>query len=133
MHRKSLFFAIIIFIGVCIFSSNAFCQLTPAQKPKRVATENIKKKNVKKNEYIRDNDFNHDGKVDAKDRLMWVNKKKPGIQPVLVSKENEDLLEIMDTNGDGSVDQKEMQAFYSTYDINSNGILENSEINAAVE
>lgn len=133
MQRKGLIFAIIISMGFCLFAGNAFSELTPTQKHKQATANKIKKADKKKYDYIRTRDLNQDGRVDAKERQIWAGRRKSTTQPTLVSKEDEDIFAIMDTDNNGSVGEDEMQAFYSTYDINSNGILENSEISAAME
>lgn len=85
-------------------------------------------------EYVREHDYNHDGKVDSRDRAIWLERYRSGGVPnVLVSKENEDILEIMDIDNNGNVDAEEMEIFYQKYDLNNNGVLETEEINAAID
>ena len=69
--------------------------------------------------------------MDAKDRLIWIERNKDKNTAVLVSKENEDLVEAMDFDGDGNIEVWEMEGFYNNYDLNKNGILEEEEIEAA--
>jgi hypothetical protein len=87
----------------------------------------------KKYQYIKSHDFNGDGIVDAKDRLLWLKKKEGQYTSVYIAKENEDLAEMMDVDGNGDVQPWEMQQFIKKYDSNKNGILENNEIDAAAE
>ena len=83
--------------------------------------------------YIRNHDLNYDGKVDNKDRLIWIRNKKGNYSTIFVSDENEDLAEIMDMDGDGDVEAWEMKQFYLAYDLNQNGLLEDKEIEAALD
>ena len=54
---------------------------------------------TKKNyRYIRSHDFNDDGVVDARDRLIWLEKNKnSGV--VYITNDNRDLTEVMDVDG----------------------------------
>jgi len=83
--------------------------------------------------YIRSHDYNGDGVVNAKDRLRWVEINRATASTVLVSKENEDIIEIMDLNKDGRVDALEMKIFYEKYDINKDGTLDSVEISSIIE
>ncbi len=83
--------------------------------------------------YVRSHDFNNDGIVDLKDRLIWAERHKDNADGVYVADDNKDLAEAMDLNGDGNVTQKEMSIFYASYDINGNGVLEDIEIENATE
>jgi len=84
-------------------------------------------------QYVRTHDYNHDGKVDVKDRLRWIRNHTEGYSTVSITDDDADLIEIMDINGDGSVDITEVQIFYKAYDTNKNGVLEDAEIDAAVD
>ena len=83
--------------------------------------------------YTRVNDLNKDGVVDMKDRVMWVNKDKSGSGIIVVNDDNRDIYEVMDLNENGQVTRKEINKFYTTYDLDGNGVLEEAEINAASE
>jgi len=84
-------------------------------------------------QYIQNHDLNGDGVVNQKDRLLWLNRNKETITTTVINDENEDLMEAMDLNGDGVVDKKEAEIFYNRYDVNGNGVLEEAEINRAVD
>ena len=112
--------------------------------PERVEAERIKRYrrrrtrsshgrvHTKKNyRYIRSHDFNDDGVVDARDRLIWLEKNKnSGV--VYISNDNRDLIEVMDIDGNGNLPPREMIETHNLYDTNRSGILEDGEINAAV-
>lgn len=83
--------------------------------------------------YVRSHDFNHDGKVDMKDRLVWIRDKAGTYDTVYITDEDGDLFEVMDINGDGRLEITEIRVFYNTYDTNNNGTLEDAEIDAAVD
>lgn len=85
----------------------------------------------KKYSYIRAHDFNGDGAVDNRDRLRWLRAKATHYETVYISTENQDILEAMDIDGDGDVEDWEMRDFYNSYDVNKNGSLEDEEIEAA--
>jgi Ca2+-binding EF-hand superfamily protein len=93
----------------------------------------LKSKVKKTYKYISSHDLNGDGKVDVKDRLIWLNNNRGNLPKVLVSKENEDLVEVMDVDGDGDVEDWELEGFYSNYDLNQDGVLDSKEIEAATE
>ena len=84
----------------------------------------------KRYSYVRSHDYNGDGKVDRKDRLIWLNNRKGNYDEVYVSEENQDIVEVMDLDGDGNVEGWEMKQVYSSYDLNGNGTLEAAEIDA---
>ena len=86
---------------------------------------------VKTYNYVENHDLNNDGKVNTKDRLIWL--KSLDKDTVYVSKENEDITEVMDLDEDGDVEEWEAKVFYDQYDLNENGILEDEEIEAAVD
>lgn len=87
---------------------------------------------TKKNyRYIRSHDFNDDGVVDARDRLIWLEKNKnSGV--VYISNDNRDLIEVMDIDGNGNLHPREMIEIYNSYDTNRSGILEDGEIDAVI-
>ena len=69
--------------------------------------------------------------VDARDRLIWLEKNKnSGV--VYISNDNQDLIEVMDIDGNGNLHPREMIETYNSYDTNRSGILEDGEIDAAV-
>lgn len=84
-------------------------------------------------QYVRSHDFNHDGKVNTRDRLLWIRDHADGYSTVYITDDDADLIEIMDIDGDGDVELNEIQIFYKTYDSNKNGVLEDEEIDAAVD
>jgi len=92
----------------------------------------IRQYKPKKYTYISKHDLNYDGKVDIKDRLIWLRSRKSD-DPIYVSTENEDITDIMDVDGDGDVEQWEVELFYDKYDLNKNRILEDREIDAATD
>ncbi|MBU1083529.1 MAG: hypothetical protein KKG84_00415 [Candidatus Omnitrophica bacterium] len=117
------------------FHHTAFAEHKPTlpkiKKPVPVIPRTIKASEKAHHEYIRSHDKNGDGVVDDRDRLLWL-KEKHDVEPtVLVSTENEDIVEVMDLDSDGNVDAAEMQYFYSKYDIDGNGVLEEEEITLA--
>lgn len=95
--------------------------------------EKIKADKIKAHAYKKIHDLNNDGKVDGRDRLMWLRNKGGNYDPVLVSTDNEDIVNVMDLNGDGSVDKYEMKEFYNIFDLNGDGRLDDYEIDQAVE
>ena len=69
--------------------------------------------------------------VDAWDRLIWPEKnKKLGV--VYISNDHQDLIEVMDIDGNGNLEPREMIETYNSYNTNRNGVLEDGEINVAV-
>jgi hypothetical protein len=130
IYRKYLVLILFI-VGVFILS---LTRAEAAPRHRRRLQKKAKIRSEKKNyNYIKNHDYNNDGKVDVKDRLMWANKHKNSAEVTYVSKENEDLVEMMDADGDGGVDYTEMTEFYKQYDTNNNGVLEDDEINRAAE
>ncbi len=137
----------IIFLSLCallvLLPGQAYSLWRTKAKPKVVKHKAIGRKKAaevakeirrhKMYKYIKSHDYNNDGIVDSKDRLLWIKNHKLSKPTAYISKENEDILEEIDANGDGSVTPAEMESFYSAYDTNSNGILEDHEINAANE
>jgi len=99
-------------------------------RPKRGVTSKTKAKTYK---YIRSHDSNGDGQVDIKDRLLWIRKRAGDKSTVYVSTENEDIAEVMDLDNDGDVEEWEMRSFYSYYDEDQDGVLEDSEIDEATD
>jgi hypothetical protein len=65
----------------------------------------------KKYNYIRTHDLNGDGRVNSRDRLIWLRKKGGSYAVVYISEDNEDLVEVMDINEDGTVEIWEMEEF----------------------
>lgn len=84
-------------------------------------------------QYVRAHDYNHDGVVDTRDRLVWIRDRGGKYDTVDITDEDGDLFEAMDINNDGRVDATEIQIFYKMYDTNKNGVLEDAEIDAAVD
>ena len=115
---------------VALLSEGAHAAWKPWWRRSKAVTP---KARAKKYQYIRTHDYNHDGKVNAKDRLIWLNRKKGNYQPVLVSTENKDLIEVMDIDGDGNVESWEMQQFYKQYDLNKDGSLDDYEVDKALD
>ncbi len=106
----------------------------PKPKPKVLRKQVMEQKAIeKKHRYYETHDVNNDGKVNLKDRLLWLRRNRGSYGSVLVSTENKDLYEVMDVNNDGNVDAVEMNLFYDKYDLNGNGLLEDEEIEAAKE
>ncbi|MFA5146936.1 MAG: hypothetical protein WC515_06170 [Candidatus Omnitrophota bacterium] len=83
--------------------------------------------------YVNTHDLNGDGAVNTKDRLLWINRHRSDVPEVLVSTENVDIYEAMDYNDDGSVSKEEMDAFYTVYDKNGDGGLDEAELEAATD
>jgi len=54
-------------------------------------------------------------------------------EPLLISKENEDIYAIMDLNGDGQVSSGELDAFHALYDLNGDGCLDDYELKEAAD
>ena len=97
----------------------------PARRAPKPAPAKVK---AKKYRYIKAHDLNNDGRVDNKDRLLWLQKNKATFVPVVVSADNEDMFEVMDMDGNGKVSMSEVKFFYNKYDTNRNGTLEAVEI-----
>ena len=87
----------------------------------------------KKHKYIANNDINNDGRVDQKDRLLMLQRKDGKYDDAYVSTEDEDMLDIIDIDGDGSVESWEIEGFYDQYDTNGDGVLQDEEIEAATD
>jgi hypothetical protein len=107
-------------------------QSQPKPRPNPTPKPAIKKLRSRTYNYVSKHDLNYDGKVDIKDRLIWLRDRK-NYDAVYVSTDNEDLVEIMDADGDGNVERWEVDLFYDKYDLNKNGILEDAEVDAATE
>jgi len=148
MERR--FFVVIFFIAFLLFMlTDAYGWMRPKRsttiKKKTTVKKNItaKKKNMvqdavkqnkqKRYKYVNTHDLNNDGKVNNRDRLIWLRNKDGAYDPVYVSGDNEDIVEVMDLDSDGNVEQWEMQQFYYSYDLNGNGVLEDGEIEKASE
>ncbi|MBN1871976.1 MAG: hypothetical protein JW800_05325 [Candidatus Omnitrophica bacterium] len=129
--EKYLMTAILLCFFSLVINGNAYCAWRP--KPKIPVKAKIRASHQKTYNYIRSHDYNLDGKVDAKDRLLWLRQQKHHYDTVYVSTENEDIVEAMDSDGDGDVETWEMEEFYSQYDTNGNGTLEDEEIEAALD
>jgi Ca2+-binding EF-hand superfamily protein len=116
----------------CVFEVlAAWGRPTAAEIRRRNRVKANKIKKAKKYEYIKTHDYNNDGKVDVKDRLRWVRRVYKDGNSVLVSTENEDLLDVMDSDGNGTVEMDEIKNFYMTYDANNDGKLDDWEIEQA--
>lgn len=87
----------------------------------------------KKHRYIKTHDLNGNGRVDIKDRLIWVGKYRAEFGTVIITEDNADLYEAMDLNNDGKLTKPELDEFYYRYDLNRNGTLEEFEIEAATD
>jgi hypothetical protein len=126
---------LIVALALCLIFTMADSRAYGAWRPKPRTPKKTKIKAAQRKtyNYIKSHDYNHDGKVDARDRLIWVNRNKNNFDTVYVSTENEDIVEIMDLDGDGDVESWELDSFYSQYDTNENGILEDEEIEAAID
>ncbi len=98
---------------------------------RKEAERQYRKNQKKAYEYKKNHDLNHDGVIDAKDRLNWLRSKEGNYDEVLVSTENDDLVEAMDMDGDGDVESWEMEQFYESYDLNEDGVLDDYEIDQA--
>ncbi|MEA3328981.1 MAG: hypothetical protein U9Q08_04595 [Candidatus Omnitrophota bacterium] len=101
-------------------------------KPKPAVRRHRNQLRHKKYNYIRAHDYNHDGRVDLKDRLLWL-RNKGNYSVVHVEEDNKDLVEIIDINEDGVVKTWELKEFYNKYDLDRNGILEDEEISAVTD
>ena len=135
---RSLVFSVLI-ISFLVLPTGAYGWWKPNNKKsvsppavKAIRRNKVKtlRSSEKKYAYIRSHDYNHDGMVNAKDRLIWLNNKGGSYDPVYVSSENEDIVEAFDLDGDGDVESWEMEQIYASYDLNGNGILEESEISS---
>ena len=133
MRRFKQFLFIIFLLCLCqvILSSDLYAWRW--SRPKKTVRERVKATRRKAYRYKKVHDVNNDGKVNIRDRLMWLKRKNKSYTPVLVSDENEDIVEVMDMDGDGSVEEWEMEGFYNQYDLNGNGTLEDVEIEAAAD
>ena len=131
---KKYFFIIILFCAISILSpEEARSWWQPRRSTaatRRHARESIRNKRYN---YIREHDLNGDDKVDTRDQLIWLRNKNGSYGLVYVSTENEDLIEIMDLDGDGDVEEWEMTQFYNDYDLDKDGVLEDEEIEAAID
>lgn len=79
-------------------------------------------------------DLNHDGVIDVRDRLCWINKHyvpNSIVKITIVSNEKNFLCEL-DLNKNGVIESSEMAYWVSKYDINKNGRLEEYEIRMAL-
>jgi len=109
--------------------------------PRRTTAPHSGAAAARHHQYVRSHDFNHDGRVDVKDRLVWVRDRvgtgavaeSGAYDTVYITDEDGDLYEVMDLNGDGRLEITEIRVFYKTYDTNNNGTLEDVEIDAAVD
>jgi len=74
-------------------------------------------------------DINKDGLVNDLDRLMWLEPRKPfkDKKDIPITPDEDELINIMDSNSDGKVSVREMQDFYNIYDKNRSGKLEDWE------
>lgn len=129
IFKKYCFFLILCCALSILFLEDAQSQPKPKPYKPKPAVKQYKPKTYT---YISKHDLNYDGKVDIKDRLIWLRGRK-SYDPLYVSTENEDLVEVMDADGDGNVERWEVDLFYDKYDLNKNGILEDAEVDAATE
>lgn len=100
---------------------------------RKIAHEKAQRKRARHYKYVNNHDLNNDGVVDSRDRLIWLKNRDGNYGRVYVSAENEDVVEVMDIDGDGSVESWEMEAFYDNYDLNGDGVLDEYELNQAVD
>ena len=105
-----------------------------ARRHKKAVRERKKAaaKAEKPRKYIAAHDFNKDGRVDKRDTVFWVKNHKDNSPTIYVSTENEDLYDVVDIDNDGDVEQWEMKRFYNRYDDNKDGVLDENEIDRAV-
>ena len=123
----------IVLTALSMLLYDAFAAPLPPKKPKPDPKKLPGRVAPKPYQYVKTHDMNGDGVVNAKDRLIWINRQGGNVPAVLVSTENADLYEVMDYNNDGSVSKEELLAFYTVYDVNGNGVLEEAEIEAATD
>ena len=129
--KKAFASFVLVSMAIAVFIQSCYGAPRPVIRPRRTRAW-IRNQKVKHYKYVRSHDYNHDGKVDLKDRLRWINEHKASSGPkIYVSTENEDLVEVMDADGDGDVEYAEIELFYGIYDTNGNGVLEDAEIEAA--
>ena len=129
IFKKYFFIIILCCIFSVILSEEGYGWWRRRKKP--IAPKVRQKRLTYK--YVRSHDVNNDGKVNLKDRLIWLRNRKGNYGNVYLSEENADLVEVMDTNLNGKVETWEMTAFYQQYDTNKNGILEDAEIEVATD
>lgn len=105
-------------------------------KPRTGSPARVERKKKKKwtkilRRYDKKHDLNNDGAVNVKDRLLWIKKTTKTHTIVYVADDNKGLIDEIDLDGDGNVEDIEMMAFFEEYDTNRNGVLDDEEIEAA--
>ena len=105
----------------------------PILPPGPKAKAHIRRARARKYKYIRSHDLNHDGKVTVKDRVIWLNNHKGKYNTIYISADNEDILEVMDSDGDGKIEAWEMKEYYDMYDLNKDGVVDQKEIDIISE
>ena len=133
IFKKCLFFIISLCLLAILVPEKAYSWKPWGKKPQSAIRYRHNVLRSKKYKYIRSHDYNKDGEVDVKDRLIWLNQNRGGSTVFYVSDENSDMVEIMDIDGNGNVEAWEMDQFYNEYDRNGNGILEDYEIENAID
>jgi len=128
--KKIIFFVLFLCLSAAFISQDAECLWRRPSPGARAKAQNKTLKSKREYNYVQNHDLNGDGVVNNRDRLIWLNRYRGNYQSTLVSTENEDMVEVMDINGDGKAEAWEMENFYNLYDTNKNGILDPEEINA---
>ena len=134
--KKGIFAAFLFLLTMAFLAESAYSLPNPVRRVRRYrARQAIKrhKKAAKVYRYKRTHDINNDGVVNARDRLLWLKRKGGNYAKVLVSADNDDIVEVMDIDGDGNVEEWEMQAFYDNYDLNNDGVIDDYEMNQATD
>ena len=109
----------IIFFLITLLATTAY-SLTKRQAAK------VKRNTTSRSKYVKKHDLNNDGRVNATDKAILADKKT---QDTLVSTEHEGV--NMDMDGDGDVEDWEIEGFYSKYDVNEDGVLDSYELSIA--
>ena len=105
----------------------------PIKRKKQI--RNSKQNNIihnritKKRHFIKAHDLNRDGTVNYLDKIMWINTHPVIQETVVITANNSNLLEDIDLNADGNIDQGEIDVWFSNYDANKDGIIIETELN----
>lgn len=134
MLKKWLVFVFAVCISVVFASGDAFgWRWGRKPKPKAEAIKEKIEDKIEKQKYINSHDLNNDGKVNIKDRLLWIRAKSAAVPVVYISDEDKGLVAVIDEDNDGDIELWERKRFYEKYDLNRDGAIDDVEIDKAEE
>jgi len=136
--KKLLHFILLIAFFIILANYTVFAKRRPPRPLKHKKVNRLKKHHrnkiihnhiMKKRKYYKKHDLNNDGVVNHLDKLVWINTHPVIQETIVITQEEENLLSDIDINGDGTIDQGEIDAWLDSYDSNNDGTITEEELN----